>query len=606
MPTFKRFSWLGTGVLCGRAHRARVPPCQLYRPPRNRCPAAAVLLSRGNKKEMTSHKQKRSAAALLAAGTALLGWAMARASARNERTFGGVNPRVVLTDTEAFVLGTPEVIAGARVTSVSASPDGRYALLRRDDLPRQPRPLFPDLDGEGKQSDFENGDNGSKGVPPAQSLLLWSSGRPGRPATTLWRGGLGTGTTLAAMVQEIFWLPGTQTALVTVALMPFPPEIAAAARRGGNFDPPPAWVAACRTTLLLVNAPGGTARPLLTLAGEAGTVLSLNVSPTHPVAVCYVPDPATLNAPASEAGIAVRIVRPNGTLGPPVPLHGSAYVAGFSPDGRQVYVSVVAPATPDASGKVPPFRDRQTFAAIDVATNAVTPLGKQRPPIARAAPKPDGEALPVRIVAATQQARRETTAQTLRSVWLEASDPQASGEPRALVTPDCDRGNLTGARNSEPSGPGHSPLNTAHSALLLADASAVLYKSGDVLFAVPIRRFPKAGFVDARRAAQQAATLANAKQIGTALMMYAQDYDEVLPGANPAIADQVSPYLSRRDSFDNPATGAPGFVYIHAGGLFSNVMDPAKTQLGYLGGPNGRAIIFADGHVEWKPDQASP
>jgi prepilin-type N-terminal cleavage/methylation domain-containing protein/prepilin-type processing-associated H-X9-DG protein len=40
-------------------------------------------------------------------------------------------------------------------------------------------------------------------------------------------------------------------------------------------------------------------------------------------------------------------------------------------------------------------------------------------------------------------------------------------------------------------------------------------------------------FAQAREKARQAACLSNCKQIGTAVQMYAQDYDETLPGAGP-------------------------------------------------------------------------
>src|ERR1051326_2753196 len=40
-------------------------------------------------------------------------------------------------------------------------------------------------------------------------------------------------------------------------------------------------------------------------------------------------------------------------------------------------------------------------------------------------------------------------------------------------------------------------------------------------------------FAQAREKARQSACLSNCKQIGTAVQMYAQDYDETLPGAGP-------------------------------------------------------------------------
>jgi prepilin-type processing-associated H-X9-DG protein len=291
------------------------------------------------------------------------------------------------------------------------------------------------------------------------------------------------------------------------------------------------------------------------------------------------------------------VIRPNGTLGAPLPLPDGAFVAGFSPDGRQVYVSVYPPRPPDQ----PQARPAQTWSAVDVATNAVTPLDNRPAAMARDAAKPQIDALPVRLAASMGQARRETTAQNLRSVWLEVADPKASNEPRALVTPDCDQGVLSDVRGSYDRGSA-GPDRAAYSALLLPDASAVLYRSGDALFAVPLRRYPKAAFLDARRRAQQAAAMSNAKQIGVALMMYTQDYDETLPVANEGFMDQVSPYLADRDLFNNPATGAPGFVYTHSGGLLSAIMNPGEFSIGYLIGPGGRAILFADGHVVWQPD----
>ena len=84
-------------------------------------------------------------------------------------------------------------------------------------------------------------------------------------------------------------------------------------------------------------------------------------------------------------------------------------------------------------------------------------------------------------------------------------------------------------------------------------------------------------FAQAREKARQTACLSNQKQIGTAFMMYAQDYDETLPswpfntiGANPAFsapgnwawamwADAVMPYTKNREVFscaNGPRTDA--------------------------------------------------
>jgi prepilin-type N-terminal cleavage/methylation domain-containing protein len=54
-------------------------------------------------------------------------------------------------------------------------------------------------------------------------------------------------------------------------------------------------------------------------------------------------------------------------------------------------------------------------------------------------------------------------------------------------------------------------------------------------------------FAQARAKARQAACLSNTKQIGNALMMYAQDYDETLPGYRfgESSTPQMNPYLCR-------------------------------------------------------------
>jgi prepilin-type N-terminal cleavage/methylation domain-containing protein/prepilin-type processing-associated H-X9-DG protein len=59
-------------------------------------------------------------------------------------------------------------------------------------------------------------------------------------------------------------------------------------------------------------------------------------------------------------------------------------------------------------------------------------------------------------------------------------------------------------------------------------------------------------FAQARAKARQAACLSNTKQIGTALMMYAQDYDEVMPGYRfgESSTPQMNPY------WNNPNVGA--------------------------------------------------
>jgi prepilin-type N-terminal cleavage/methylation domain-containing protein len=70
-------------------------------------------------------------------------------------------------------------------------------------------------------------------------------------------------------------------------------------------------------------------------------------------------------------------------------------------------------------------------------------------------------------------------------------------------------------------------------------------------------------FARAREAARKTACLSNTKQVGTALMMYAQDYEETLPppqlGTCPGLgcygwADVVFPYIKNEKVFDCPSS----------------------------------------------------
>lgn len=85
-----------------------------------------------------------------------------------------------------------------------------------------------------------------------------------------------------------------------------------------------------------------------------------------------------------------------------------------------------------------------------------------------------------------------------------------------------------------------------------------------------------------------------AKQCGLALIMYASDNDDVLPDS-AGVREAILPYL--KDS-----TIASRLVLTMPRANMSEIEDPAQTRLGYVEGPGGRAIIYADGHVKWVPD----
>ena len=163
-------------------------------------------------------------------------------------------------------------------------------------------------------------------------------------------------------------------------------------------------------------------------------------------------------------------------------------------------------------------------------------------------------------------------------------------------------------------------------------------------------------FAQARAKARQTTCLSNMKQVGTGLMMYAQDYDESLPvqtnqvqkfwlDASPANWDRaIYPYVKNRQVYICPSTGKetfPGyqpspdgetsymgnavvmgralavvpnpadiiFVREHALTVGTSVLRPAYATAGKYSEVNhpsydvlhnnGANKLFCDGHAKW-------
>ncbi|MBI3721736.1 MAG: hypothetical protein HY248_04210, partial [Fimbriimonas ginsengisoli] len=140
-------------------------------------------------------------------------------------------------------------------------------------------------------------------------------------------------------------------------------------------------------------------------------------------------------------------------------------------------------------------------------------------------------------------------------------------------------------------------------AWLAPDGGAAVYVSQGAAWVMPFLRVSREQFLEARRAALRSVAISNAKQIGLAIMMYIQDYDETYPPAGATINDRLSPYLKNKESFNTPGTDTPGFVYLSDVSPQSSINEPATTTIGYLLGPGGRALIYADGHVVWQEDK---
>lgn len=143
--------------------------------------------------------------------------------------------------------------------------------------------------------------------------------------------------------------------------------------------------------------------------------------------------------------------------------------------------------------------------------------------------------------------------------------------------------------------------------LVNQDKAAVLFTRDGSVCAAPVFRVSRTAFEQGIRGVHKQMAMTNAKQVGLGLLMYAQDYDENFPQTGGGLTKTLQPYLKSDAVFKNPATGEPGFVYTYTGPTsFAEIALIAETQLGYVSGPGGRAIIWADGHVTWQDDPPTP
>ncbi len=125
--------------------------------------------------------------------------------------------------------------------------------------------------------------------------------------------------------------------------------------------------------------------------------------------------------------------------------------------------------------------------------------------------------------------------------------------------------------------------------------TAVFYVSQQAAFVRKILKAPRSEYEKAHAIAQRQAVMNNAKQAALALLMYSGDSDDVFPSSKGDWRSQLMPYLKDSNILNE-------FTYTFAGGPASDIEQPAHTEFGFISGPGGRAVAYADGHVVWIPD----
>jgi hypothetical protein len=306
-----------------------------------------------------------------------------------------------------------------------------------------------------------------------------------------------------------------------------------------------------RQWLLRIDARRGSMKPLFSVPESA----TLHVSPREPVTVVF-----------SDSERLVRVLRADGGLlrQCPFPAGVSLGLPRWSSDGtRFLTTSYVVREEKLPQGLAQEAADY----ALDLRSGQLMrQASRERPQDPPAASAAMGDLRLKRGRAVLQEGAAH---KPIAPLWLEAAEREPTS--RALIAPDADWAELS------PRG------------------DAALYLSGGSAFVVPFISIPRELYLQAREAAQRQVVLSNGKQLGLAALIYAQEHDERLPGADQPVPDLLRQYAKADALYE-------GFVYTFPGGKLSEIAEPSQTVLGYVMGPGGRAEIYVDGHVVWKKD----
>jgi hypothetical protein len=118
------------------------------------------------------------------------------------------------------------------------------------------------------------------------------------------------------------------------------------------------------------------------------------------------------------------------------------------------------------------------------------------------------------------------------------------------------------------------------------------YISDGVLFARRIRAVGYDEFLTHHKAAVQKEAMSKASVAVVFIEMFVSDSGGVLPSGD--VSARLNPYLSKCELLE-----AISWTNVN-GQPLKGILNPAATELGYLGTPFGDAVIFADGRVAWR------
>lgn len=344
------------------------------------------------------------------------------------------------------------------------------------------------------------------------------------------------GTGGQGLVSEIQWMAGAPVALLQM--------------RGGVREVAENVVQEI-TAFARVHAASGT----LKILGEPGQWEAVSVSPVKPFALLL----------GNEA---YQVLRADGTLSASVP-----YERVFEPSEsrRPSWAWMLGSWTADGAklvttlmGRTPEGKPERKFILIDPLAGTSQPVS-QEPPLY----EPPSRRYPLRVEVVQSELKADGDSAKVRSAWLVGS------KGRSLICADVQSAALTPA------------------------GDAVWYISQGAAWLAPLQKLTHEQYEAMHRGALRETVISNAKQIGLALLMYVQDYDETFPPNTGDVQAILLPYLKNQEIFNLPGTN---FFYLMNANTLSSIDRPSETMVGYIQTTYGRAVIWADGHVTWQDE----
>ncbi|MDW8291125.1 MAG: hypothetical protein RMM06_10400 [Armatimonadota bacterium] len=336
------------------------------------------------------------------------------------------------------------------------------------------------------------------------------------------------------LVRRIEWMAGAPVALLEL-------------HAGMRQDEAGMWGEV--TAHARLHAPTGT----LKILGEPDRWRDVMVSPVKPFALLL-----------GEEGY--QVLRADGLLTPLVPyerLFGGSWDArprwmwlmgSWTKGGDTLWVTRLRREAGDSRELI--------HYLVDPVAVTVTPA-REKPPLH--SPQPSRHGLEVAIVPAELRSGEDKA--QVRSAWL------VGKKGRVLVCADVQVADLSPA------------------------GDAVWYVSQGAAWIAPLRKLSRQQYEALYREKLQETAVSYAKQIGLALMMYVQDFDETFPPNTGDLQWLLLPYLKDSRFFNLPGTN---FFYLMNMETLGSIQTPSETMVGYIQTPYGRAVIWAVGHVTWQ------